>query len=74
MMIFGGVGAGGPDWGGGSGGRRGNGREPDGTGSWGQKCQMAWEGVDGRRQEGQMAAAGGGGTGGPDGRGGGVGG
>ena len=33
VMIFGGVGAGGSDWGGGSGGRRGNGREPDGTGS-----------------------------------------
>ena len=44
-MIFGGVGAGGPDWGG---GRRGNGREADGTGSWGQECQMAGEGSDGR--------------------------
>ena len=33
MMIFGGVGAGGPDWGGGSGGRRSNGRELDRTGS-----------------------------------------
>ena len=48
MMIFGGMGAGGPDWGGGIGGRRGNGREPDVTGSWGQKCQMAWDGGDGR--------------------------
>ena len=43
MMIFGGVGAGGPAWSGGSGGRRGNGREPDETGSWGQECQMAGE-------------------------------
>ena len=33
-MIFGGVGAGGPDWGWGSGGRRGHGREPDGKGVW----------------------------------------
>ena len=33
VMIFGGVGAGGPDWGGGSGGRRGNSREPDRAGS-----------------------------------------
>ena len=48
MMICGGVGAGVPDWGGGSGGRRGNGREPDGTGSWGQECQMAGEGEDSR--------------------------
>ena len=61
------VGLGGPDWGGGSGDRRGNGREPDGTGSWGQECQMAGEGqIAGDRrvrwqllgvvgQEGQMA-------------------
>ena len=63
MMIFGGVGAGGPDWGGGSGGRRGNSRESDGTGSWGQECQMVGEGEDGRRQEGQMAVAGGSGGG-----------
>ena len=35
VMIFGGMGAEGLDWGGGSGGRRDNGREPDGTGSWG---------------------------------------
>ena len=48
MMIFDGVGAGGPDWGGGCGGRRGNGREPDGIGSWGQEYQMAGEGGDGR--------------------------
>ena len=33
MMILGGAWAGGPDRGGGSGGRRGNGKEPDGTGS-----------------------------------------
>ena len=52
MMIFGGVGTGGPDWGGDSGGRRGNSREPDGTGSWGQECQMAGEGGDGKGQEG----------------------
>ena len=37
-MIFGEGGVkGGPDWGWGSGG---NGKEPDGTGSWGQECQM----------------------------------
>ena len=35
LMILGGMGAGGPDQGRGSGGRRGNGRELDGTGSWG---------------------------------------
>ena len=64
MMIFGGLGARGPDWGGGSGGSRGNGREPDGTGSWGQECQMAGEGGDGSGQDGQMAVAGGGGPGG----------
>ena len=57
MMIFGGIGAGGPDLGGGSGGRRGNGRKPDGTGSCGQECQMAREGGDGRGQEGKMAVA-----------------
>ena len=56
-------GAAGPDW---SGGRRGNGREPDEIRSWGQECQMAGEGWQG--QEGQMAVAGGGRTGGPDGR------
>ena len=33
------------EWG--SGGRRGNGKEPDGTGSWGQECLMAGEGGDG---------------------------
>ena len=49
MMIFGGVGAGGPDW---SGGRRGNGREPDGTGSWGQgepdgRGGRGWQGTGG---------------------------
>ena len=47
VMILGGVGAGGPDWGRGSGSRRSNGREPDGTGSWGQECQMAGKGGDG---------------------------
>ena len=41
-------GVGGPDWGGGSGGRRGDGRDPDGTGSCGQECQMAGEGGNGR--------------------------
>ena len=40
-MIFGGVRAGGPDWGEGSGGRRGNGREPDGTRSLSQEGQVA---------------------------------
>ena len=55
MIIFGGVGAGGPDLSGGSGGRKDNGREPDETGSWGQECQIAGEGGDGRGQEGQMA-------------------
>ena len=55
VMIVGGEGTGGPDWGGGSGGRRGNGREPDGTCSWGQECQMSGEGGDGRGQEDQMA-------------------
>ena len=73
-MIFGVVAAGDPDWGGGSGGRRDNGREPDGTGSWDQECQMARERGDGREKEGQMAVDGGGGAGGPDGRGGGAGG
>ena len=73
-MIFSGVGAGGPDWGRSSGGRRGNGREPDGIGSWSQEYQMAGEGEDDRQQEGQMAVAGGGGIGGPDGRGAGAGG
>ena len=48
MMIFGGVGARSSDWVGDSGGRRGNGRDPDGTGSWGQECQMAEVGGDGR--------------------------
>ena len=65
-MIFGGVGAGGPDWGRGSGGRRDNGKQPDGTGSWNQESQI-------QEQMGQMAVAGGGGVGGPDGRGGGTG-
>ena len=65
-MISGGMGQGGPDWGR---GRRGKGKEPDGTGNWGQQCQMAREGEDGRgkggpdgscgrgvmAQEGQMA-------------------
>ena len=54
-MIFGGVRVGGPDWGGVSEGRSGNGREPDGTGSWDQECQMAGEGGNGRGLEGQMA-------------------
>ena len=56
VMIFDGVGAGGPDWGGGNGGRRGNGREPDGTGSWGQEYQMAGEEGDrrGRRARWQL--------------------
>ena len=45
-MIFGGTGAGGPDFGGGSRGRRGNGREPEWTGSWSQEYQMAGEGGD----------------------------
>ena len=57
-MIFGGVGAGGPDWGGGSGGRRDNGREPAGIGSWGKEWQVAGKGADGREQEGQMEVAG----------------
>ena len=52
-------GAGGPDCGGGSGGRRGHGREPDGTGNWGQGCQVARERGDDRRQEGQMTVVGG---------------
>ena len=68
------MGAGGADWGEGSGGIRGNGREPDGTGCWGQECQMAGDGGHCRGQEGQMAVAGGGGAGGSDGRGGGEGG
>ena len=71
VMIFGGVGAGGPDLGGGSGSRSCNGRESDGTGSWGQECQMAGEGGDCRGQEGQMAVARDSGAGGSDGRGGG---
>ena len=40
-----GVGAGGPDRGGVV-GQEGNDRYPDGTGSWGQECQMAGEGGD----------------------------
>ena len=48
MMIFAGVVAGGLDWDGSSGGRRGIGREPDGTGNWGQECQMVGEEGDGR--------------------------
>ena len=62
MMIFDGVGVGTeePDEGGDSGGRRSDGREPDGVGQWGQEGQMAGEGGDGRVQEGQMAVAGGG--------------
>ena len=54
-------------------GQDADGREPDGTGSWDQKCQMAREGGDGREKEGQMVVDGGGGAGGPDGRGGGAG-
>ena len=73
MMIFGGVGAGGPDWGLGSGGRRGNGREPDGTGGWGQECQMAGEGGD-VRAGGSDGSCWSGGAGGPDDMGGGAGG
>ena len=64
MMIFGGVGQGVQIGCGSSGGRRGNGRELDGTGSWGQECQMAEEGGDDRGQKGQMAVDGGGGAGG----------
>ena len=54
VMIFGRVGAGGPDWGGGSGGRRGNGRELDGTGSWARSAR--WQGREG------MVITGGGGA------------
>ena len=73
VIMFGGMEAGGPDWDGGSGCRRGNGREPDGTGSWGQECQMVGrKGMAGGRrtrwqllgvvgQEGQMAGGGAGG-------------
>ena len=49
MMIFDGVGVGGPDWGGSSGSKIGNGREPDGTGSWSLEPGEPGEGGDGRR-------------------------
>ena len=48
MMIFGGVGQEVQIGVGGSGGRRGNGREPDETGSWGQECQIAGDRGDGK--------------------------
>ena len=60
MMIFGGVGAGGPH----EGGDSGVDREPDGVRQWGQKGQMAGEGGecgeggDGRGQKCKMAVAG----------------
>ena len=63
-MIFRWVGAGSPDWGMSSGGRRDNGREPVGAGSWGQECQMAGGGMVGDRREGMAVS----GAGGPDGQ------
>ena len=74
VMIFGGLGAGGPDWGGGNGvgGAMAGSQMGQGVGAWSARWQGWWGRrlMVGRSQVGQQD----GGTGGPGGRGGGAGG